>query len=60
MILSKLSKKNFAIYGLGITGLSVLRFLKKEGIKKINLWDDDSSKRNKFNIKNKKKTFQNL
>ena len=57
MILSKLSKKNFAIYGLGITGLSVLRFLKKEGIKKINLWDDDSSKRNKFNIKNKKKDF---
>jgi len=57
MILPELRKKNFAIYGLGITGLSVLRFLKKEGIKDINLWDDSAAKRNKLNINNKINNF---
>ena len=57
MILPKLSKKNFAIYGLGITGLSVLRFLKKEGVKNINLWDDSKKNRKKLNIKNRLSNF---
>jgi UDP-N-acetylmuramoylalanine--D-glutamate ligase len=47
---SKPIKKNtYAIYGLGLSGVSVHKFLKKKKVKKIYTWDD------KKNSKNKKK-----
>ena len=30
-----LSKKKFAIYGLGLTGLSVIQYLKKKGVNNL-------------------------
>ena len=35
-----LSKKSYLIYGLGLTGISVLNFLKKLKVKNIYMWDD--------------------
>ena len=32
--------KSFAVYGLGLTGKSVVDFLKKNKVKKIFIWDD--------------------
>jgi len=50
MEISKPIRENsFAIYGLGLSGTSVYKFLKKQKVKKIYTWDD------KKNIKNKKK-----
>ena len=33
-------KKSFVIYGLGLTGKSALKFLKRQGAKTILTWDD--------------------
>ena len=42
MILSKtLSNKSFAVYGLGVTGLSVLNCLKKSKVKNYVIKNDD-------------------
>ena len=65
MILSKtLSTKSFAVYGLGVTGLSVLNCLKKSKVKNFYLWDDDKFKRNsiktKPNIKDFLKSLQSV
>ena len=50
MKISKLIRENsFAIYGLGLSGTSVYKFLKKQKVKNIYTWDD------KKNIKNSKK-----
>ena len=47
---NKLIQENsFAIYGLGLSGVSTFKFLKKKKVKKIYTWDD------KKKFKNKKK-----
>ena len=51
--LSNLSKKSFAVYGLGTTGKSVINYFNKTGIKNYTVWDDFKLKKNKF-IKFKK------
>ena len=38
--------KSFAVYGLGLTGKSVVKFLKKNKVKKISVWDDNLFKNN--------------
>ena len=47
-----LSEKKFAIYGLGLSGRSVLKFLKKTKVKKISQSNDNNKIKNKitFNI----------
>ena len=35
-----IENKKFIVYGLGLTGKSVLNFLKKNNAKKIYVWDD--------------------
>ena len=41
MKINELIKKNsYAIYGLGLSGKSTLKFLKKNNVKKIYTWDD--------------------
>ena len=52
-IYNKINQKSFLIYGLGKTGISSLKFLKKQKVKKIICWDDNKSLRRKFNIKDK-------
>ena len=39
--------KSFAVYGLGITGKSVVKFLKKNKVNKILAWDDRLLENNK-------------
>ena len=42
--------KSFAVYGLGLTGKSVVNFLKKNKVNKIFVWDDYLFKHN-FQLK---------
>ena len=56
---SFLDRNSFAIYGLGLTGLSVLKFFKKKRVKNFTAWDDNKYIRN-FNGINKKKTEQDF
>ncbi len=43
---------SFAVYGLGLSGNSTFKFLKKKNVKKIYTWDDKKNKNNKkkFNL----------
>ena len=55
MILAKKDKNNFlnnsfAVYGLGATGTSVLRYFKKNNISNYYIWDDDKKVRNNYKI----------
>ena len=36
-----LSKKSFAIYGLGTTGRSVIKYFNKVNFKNYTIWDDN-------------------
>jgi len=62
--LKTLKKKKFAIYGLGITGTSVINFFKKNKIKDYIVWDDNNSKKvffkNKSNLKNFSDSLKNV
>ena len=40
--LNHLRHKNFAIYGLGVTGRSVINYFNKHGFKNYIGWDDDN------------------
>ena len=37
----KIKELSFLVYGLGISGKSVIRYFKKNGIKKFEIWDDE-------------------
>ena len=51
MKISKLIKdSSYLIYGLGLSGNSVLRFLKKKKVKKIYTWDDKKKQNDKKKI----------
>ncbi len=52
-----LSKKSFAIYGLGTTGKSVINYLKKKKVKNYYFWDDKKEIRNSFKSINKINNF---
>ena len=41
---SKLKELSFLIYGLGLTGQSVVKFFKKNNIKNFKVWDDKQKK----------------
>ena len=38
--ISTLKEHSFLVYGLGVTGLSVVKFFKKNKIKNFKVWDD--------------------
>ena len=44
-----LSKKSFAIYGLGKTGRSIIKYFNKIGFKNYITWDDNKSLKRKWN-----------
>ena len=48
----KIKDSSFAVYGLGLSGKSVFKFLKKKKVKKIYIWDDKkkNNKKKKFNL----------
>ena len=46
---SKLKDLSFLVYGLGLSGQSVVKFLKKRNIKNYKVWDD--KKKNYLKIK---------
>jgi UDP-N-acetylmuramoylalanine--D-glutamate ligase len=51
MKINNLIKENsFAIYGLGLSGTSVHKFLKKNKVKKIYTWDDKKKLKSKKNL----------
>ena len=57
--LNYLRNKTFAVYGLGVTGRSVINYFNKNGFKKYIVWDDDhkilkKTTGEKFNIIRKK------
>ena len=57
---NNLRNKSFAIYGLGITGRSIIKFFNKNGIKNYNIWDDNNKIKKKYfgkKIKKKRKEF---
>ena len=45
-----LKNKSFLVYGLGLTGQSVLKFLKKTKAKNIYLWDDNIKFRKRYKV----------
>ena len=59
MIFSKILKnKSFLVYGLGLTGISAIKFLKKIEVKNIFLWDDNAETRKKYNLKFEEKNIK--
>ena len=59
MIFNRILKdKSFLIYGLGLTGESVLKFLKKSKARNVSLWDDNRKLRNKFKVRDNEKILK--
>ena len=50
-----LSKKSFAVYGLGTTGRSVINYFNKAGFKNYVIWDDNNVLRKNWDLDEKKK-----
>ena len=40
----KLKELSFLVYGLGLSGCSVIKYLKKKKVKNIEVWDDKKKK----------------
>ena len=58
-----LKKLTFLVYGLGSTGLSVIKYFKKRKIYNFYVWDDNSKLRKKFkskSISSLKKTLETV
>ena len=55
---SKLKELSFLVYGLGVSGRSVINFFKKNGIKNFKVWDDNKKiTYKKCLLKTQKKLF---
>ena len=58
---SKLNELSFLVYGLGLSGLSVVKFFKKNKIKNFQVWDDKQKKLLKrYRTKNLKKSLNKV
>ena len=44
-------ENSYAIYGLGLSGKSALKFLKKKKAKKIYTWDDKNKSKNNRHLR---------
>ena len=57
----KLKELSFLVYGLGISGKSVIKFFKKNEIKKFEIWDDNQKNHiEKYKPKNLKKSLDKV
>ena len=55
----QLRELSFLVYGLGLSGRSVIRFFKKNKIKNFKIWDDNQKDFLKnYRTKNLKKTLK--
>ena len=52
-----LSNKSFAIYGLGSTGQSIIKYFKKLGIKNYVIWDDNKALKSYWRLNKKKENL---
>ena len=46
----ELRELSFLVYGLGLSGLSVIKYFKKHKIKNFKVWDDKKKKKNYLKI----------
>ena len=59
--LPKLKESSFLVYGLGLSGLSVIKFFKRNKINNFQVWDDNQKKLfKKYKTKNLKKTLNQV
>ena len=56
--ISKLKELSFLVYGLGVSGQSVVKFFKKNNIENYKVWDDRQTKL--FNNKRAKNLKEEL
>jgi len=57
----KLKELSFLVYGLGVSGKSVIKFFKKNEIKKFEIWDDNQKNLiEKYKPKNLKKSLDKV
>ena len=56
--MQKLKELSFLVYGLGLSGYSTIKFLKRNKVKKIKVWDDN--KKNLLKILKPKNLNQTL
>ena len=58
---NRLKEQLFLIYGLGLSGQSVVKFFKKNNFKNFKVWDDKQKKKFKsYRAKNLKKTLNQV
>jgi UDP-N-acetylmuramoylalanine--D-glutamate ligase len=55
-----IKENSYAIYGLGLSGKSTLKFLKKKKAKKIYTWDDKKNIKSKKNLKSFQKALNEV
>ena len=57
----KIQELSFLVYGLGLTGISVVSFLKKNKINNFKVWDDKQKKiLKKYRTQNLNKTLHQV
>jgi UDP-N-acetylmuramoylalanine--D-glutamate ligase len=47
---TSIKDSSYAVYGLGVSGKSTLKFLKKKKVKNIYIWDDKKNNNKKYNL----------
>ena len=58
---TQLKELSFLVYGLGLSGLSVIKFFKKNKIKNFTIWDDNKKNQfKKLRARNLNKTLKKL
>ena len=56
-----LKERSFLVYGLGLSGISVIKFFKKNGVNNFKVWDDRNKNLFKnFRTKDLKKTLKEV
>ena len=59
--IQELKERSFLVYGLGSTGISVIKFFNKNNIKNFKIWDDNKKiKYKKFKAKNLAQTLNQV
>ena len=58
---TRLKEQSFLVYGLGLSGQSVVKFFKKNNFKNFQVWDDKKKKKFKsYRTKSLKKTLNQV
>ena len=58
--ITKLKELSFLIYGLGLSGKSVIKFLNRNKIKNFKIWDDNKNLFKKYRPKNLNQTLNQV